>query len=67
MAGAQEEGGEEAGATGERPEQEEADRFESVADELEKLKKELQKAVENEEYEKAARIRDKIKQIESNS
>jgi len=34
-------------------------------DRLEKLKKELQKAVEKEEYEKAAKIRDEIKKLES--
>ncbi|HFE63664.1 MAG TPA: hypothetical protein ENK14_04510 [Caldithrix sp.] len=34
-------------------------------DRLEKLKKELQEAVENEEYERAAKIRDEIKKLES--
>lgn len=34
-------------------------------DHLERLKKELQEAVDNEEYEKAAQIRDSIKKIES--
>jgi len=42
-------------------------KYGSVADELENLKQELQKAVENEEYEKAAGLRDKIKKIESES
>lgn len=41
--------------------------FKSEADELENLKSELKKAVEAEEYEKAADIRDKIKKLESNS
>ena len=41
--------------------------FDSVADELETLRKDLQKAVENEEYERAAKIRDKIKKIETGS
>ena len=41
--------------------------FGTVADELEKAKEELQKAVENEEYEQAAKLRDKIKKIESDS
>lgn len=41
--------------------------FDSVADELETLRKDLQKAVENEEYERAANIRDKIKKIETGS
>ena len=39
----------------------------TVADELEKLKEDLQKAVENEEYERAAELRDKMKEIESGS
>ena len=39
----------------------------TVASELDELKAELQKAVENEEYEKAAELRDKIKRIESGS
>jgi len=34
-------------------------------DRLEKLRKELQEAVEREEYEKAAKIRDEIKKLES--
>jgi len=34
---------------------------------IDKLKKELQKAVESEEYEKAAQIRDRIKQLEAKS
>ncbi len=34
-------------------------------DRLEKLRRELQEAVEKEEYEKAARIRDEIKRLES--
>ncbi len=41
--------------------------FGTVADELDKIKEELQKAVENEEYERAAQLRDKIKKIESDS
>ena len=41
--------------------------FGSVDEELDNLRKDLQKAVENEEYEKAAKLRDKIKQIESGS
>lgn len=41
--------------------------FGTIADELEKLKEDLQKAVENEEYERAAELRDKIKKIESGS
>jgi bifunctional DNase/RNase len=39
----------------------------SVDEDLEKLKKDLQKAVEAEEYEKAAQIRDRIKQLEAKS
>ena len=39
----------------------------SKEDELELLREQLKKAVENEEYEKAAKIRDKIKRIESGS
>lgn len=42
-------------------------KFGTVADELEKLKEDLQNAVDNEEYEQAARLRDKIKKIESGS
>jgi hypothetical protein len=41
--------------------------FNSQESEIEKLKEELQKAVEQEDYEKAAKIRDKIKQLESQS
>ncbi len=41
--------------------------FESVTDTLEQLKSDLKKAVENEEYERAADLRDKIKKIESES
>ncbi len=41
--------------------------FSSKDDEIEKLKKELQKAVDSEDYEKAAKLRDKIKQLESQS
>ncbi len=41
--------------------------FKSRTDEIDRLKSELQKAVESEEYEKAARLRDMIKQLESNS
>jgi bifunctional DNase/RNase len=41
--------------------------FESVTSQLEKLKSELQKAVESEDYERAADLRDKIKKIESGS
>ncbi len=43
----------------------EVDQVDLKEDRLEKLKKELQEAVENEEYEKAARIRDEIKKLES--
>ncbi|HHE55076.1 MAG TPA: hypothetical protein ENL21_04790 [Caldithrix abyssi] len=39
----------------------------SKEDELQLLREQLKKAVENEEYEKAAKIRDKIKRIESGS
>ncbi len=39
----------------------------SKEDELELLREQLKKAVENEEYEKAAKIRDKIKRLESGS
>ncbi len=42
-------------------------KFGTVADELEKIREDLQKAVENEEYERAAELRDKIKKIESGS
>ncbi len=41
--------------------------FKSRNAELDRLKEQLKKAVENEEYEKAANLRDKIKQIESKS
>jgi len=41
--------------------------FKNITDELDSLKDELKKAVENEDYEKAAQIRDKIKKIESGS
>jgi len=34
---------------------------------LEKLKEELKQAVDNEEYERAAKLRDQIKKIESGS
>lgn len=39
--------------------------LDATQDELERLKKELQEAVENEEYERAAQIRDDIKKLES--
>ncbi len=41
--------------------------FESVTNQLEKLKADLQKAVENEDYERAAELRDQIKKIGSGS
>jgi len=41
--------------------------FKSSTDELEHLREELQKAVDSEEYEKAANLRDKIKKLESGS
>ena len=41
--------------------------FKSKTADLDRLKEELKRAVDNEEYEKAASIRDKIKQIESKS
>ena len=41
--------------------------FKSKTDEIDRLKEELKNAVENEEYEKAASLRDKIKQFESRS
>jgi bifunctional DNase/RNase len=41
--------------------------FESVTNQLDKLRSELQKAVENEDYERAADLRDQIKKIESGS
>jgi len=41
--------------------------FKSDSGELERLKQELKKAVEKEEYEKAARLRDEIRKLESRS
>lgn len=41
--------------------------FKSKTADIDRLKEELKKAVDNEEYEKAASIRDKIKQLESKS
>lgn len=41
--------------------------FKSKTTDIDKLKEELQKAVESEDYEKAAALRDKIKNIESKS
>ena len=41
--------------------------FESVTNQLDNLRSELQKAVENEDYERAADLRDQIKKIESGS
>jgi bifunctional DNase/RNase len=41
--------------------------FNILDNEIDKLKAELQKAVESEDYEKAAKLRDKIKQLESKS
>jgi len=41
--------------------------FESVTSQLDNLKSELQKAVESEDYERAADLRDQIKKIESGS
>lgn len=41
--------------------------FESVTSQLDQLKSKLQKAVENEDYERAADLRDQIKKIESGS
>lgn len=41
--------------------------FESVTSQLDQLKLELQKAVESEDYERAADLRDQIKKIESGS
>jgi len=43
------------------------DTMKSITDELDSLKDELKKAVENEEYEKAAELRDRIKKFESGS
>jgi bifunctional DNase/RNase len=51
-------------------EKEETDKnylFKSNANYIESLKLELQKAVDSEEYEKAATLRDKIKRLESSS
>ncbi|GAB4343773.1 MAG: bifunctional nuclease family protein [Calditrichia bacterium] len=56
---------EKGGYTPEEIEEGETGQFEMKQDRLEKLKAELQEAVENEEYEKAARIRDEIKKLES--
>lgn len=41
--------------------------FKSQKTDLDRLKEDLKQAVENEDYEQAASIRDKIKQLESNS
>ena len=41
--------------------------FKSATDNLDELKEQLKKAVDNEEYEKAAKIRDQIKKLESGS
>ena len=41
--------------------------FESLTSQLDKLKTELQKAVEGEDYERAADLRDQIKKIETGS
>jgi len=41
--------------------------FKSATDNIDELKEQLKKAVEAEEYEKAANIRDKIKKLESGS
>jgi len=41
--------------------------FKSATDNLEELKEQLKKAVDNEDYEKAAKIRDQIKKLESGS
>ena len=41
--------------------------FKSKTTDIDRLKEELKKAVENEEYEKAASLRDQIKKIESKS
>jgi bifunctional DNase/RNase len=41
--------------------------YRSKEDEIESLREQLKKAVENEEYEKAAKIRDQIKRLESGS
>jgi len=48
---------------GEGPQTEE---YELVRDELQELRKQLQQAIEREEYERAAEIRDKIKELEKN-
>lgn len=39
----------------------------SIADEIQKLKEELQKAVDSEDYEKAAKLRDRIRDMETGS
>ncbi len=49
------------------PDEAQVPAFESQTDHLEELTKSLQQAVEAEEYEKAARIRDQIKRLESGS
>ena len=53
------------------PEEKESDDknylFKSAADNIDELKEQLKKAVDSEEYEKAARIRDQIKKLESGS
>lgn len=41
--------------------------FKSAAENIDELKEQLKKAVENEDYEKAATIRDQIKKLESGS
>ena len=41
--------------------------FKSAADNIDELKEQLKKAVDNEEYEKAANLRDQIKKLESGS
>ena len=41
--------------------------FKSAADNIDELKEQLKKAVDNEEYEKAATLRDQIKKLESGS
>ena len=41
--------------------------FKSTTDNLDELKEQLKKAVDSEEYEKAAKIRDQIKKLESGS
>ena len=49
------------------PNEEQSPAFEPKKNDLEELAKNLQQAVEAEEYEKAARIRDQIKRLESGS